>query len=397
MLTQIQLKNFKCFHELTTIPVGQINLFTGVNGRGKSTVLQALLLMRQSPEHSHTTKQIVFNGSCVKLGRFEDVRSSLISRSEPIKLHFYFEKDNNTLNLNYSLSENANDDMVADIFELTVVAEFNGQKISFPYTLGQPGSILYNLLPTPPEQTNFITFVKDVVRFTKIHYISADRIGPQDYYPKQSFSEFPNVGHKGEYTANILSKKRTDPVFDLLCLENGATKTVLDQTEAWLSTIFSGGKINISAVEANIVLMSLNSEDTINTYKPINVGFGYSYALPIIVSGLIAQKDETLIVENPEAHLHPYAQSQLARFLAKVSKCGIQVFIETHSEHILNGLRIAVLDNIITREELNILYFQREAENQIVKIIVGEGGSIENWPIGFFDQTDKDFQRLFGF
>lgn len=396
MLKQIQLKNFKCFQELTTIPTGQINLFTGINGRGKSTVLQSLLLMRQSPEHSRTTQQIIFNGNCVQLGRFQDVRSNSVSRSEAIELGFKFEVETLFLKLAYTFRENGEDDMVADIVKLSVEGVFiNGQPTAFD--LVPQKANWYNLLPVGDSTLN--TIIQNTAFFTKIHYVSADRIGPQDYYVKQSFTEFPNVGHKGEYTANILSKKSNDVVYDALCLklEEGATKTVIDQTENWLSAIFDGGKINIQPLEANIVLMSLNSENSLNTYKPINVGFGYSYALPIIVSGLIAQAGEMLIVENPEAHLHPYAQAQLAKFLAKVSSCGVQVFIESHSEHILNGLRIAVLDQIITTQDLNVLYFQRNAGEPVIQIPVAENGAIEHWPAGFFDQTDKDFQRLFGF
>jgi predicted ATPase len=126
------------------------------------------------------------------------------------------------------------------------------------------------------------------------------------------------------------------------------------------------------------------------------VGFGYSYILPIVVSGLIAKEGEILIVENPEAHLHPKAQSRLAKFLAKVSSCGVQVFIESHSDHILNALRIAVLDDIITHEDLSILYFQQNPEQPVVQIPVQPNGGIEEWPEGFFDQMDKDFARLFG-
>ncbi len=406
MLTEIRLKNFKCFRDRITIPVGNINLFTGINGRGKSTALQALLLMRQSPEHSRTTSQIVFNGSCVKLGNFDDIRNSEVSRSEAIELMFRFQEDVDYVNLHYFFKANDEDDMVADIEKLIGNGNISNREFTFSiakyndsYTLHDNGhtceQVWYNLLSD--KETTSLSFTAKIADFTNIHYISADRIGPQDYYAKQSFTEFPNVGRRGEYTANVLSKKKDDVVNKQLCLDTGETFTVLDQTTAWLSEIFDGGKINIKPLEANIVLMELSSEDSLSLYKPVNVGFGYSYALPIIVSGLVAQSGEMLIVENPEAHLHPYAQSQITKFLAKVSTCGVQVFIESHSEHILNGLRIAVLDEIISTDDLNILYFDRDTNNLIIKTIpVHDDGSIEDWPSGFFDQTDKDFERLFG-
>ena len=148
-------------------------------------------------------------------------------------------------------------------------------------------------------------------------------------------------------------------------------------------------------------MLKLNADDSPGTtYRPSNVGFGYSYALPIIVSGLIAKPGEILIVENPEAHLHPYAQAQMAKFLARVSASGVQVFIESHSETILNGLRIAVLDGVVTADDLNILYFSKskgkDVEVENIPVQNDEYASIEHWPEGFFDQNDKDLQRLFG-
>lgn len=412
MLREIILENFKCFREATKISFNQINLLTGINGRGKSTTLQALLLMRQSPEHSRTTNQIIFNGSCVELGRFKDVRNSNLSLNDLMCLHFVFEDSQGSIDIKYKLSLNEKDDMVADIknFELNIKSNQNIQLVASKntdgsnnnYEIAVNGSVLgdysywYNLLighSAFEPQTTY--FVQNQVNFSKLHYISADRIGPRDYYLQQSFTEFPNVGRQGEYTANILFRKQDELVHDLLCKDESKPHIVLEQTEAWLNSIFDGGKIKLNSVEeANLVLMALNSEDSHNVYKPINVGFGYSYALPIIVSGLVAQPGEMLVVENPEAHLHPYAQSQLVQFLARVSATGVQVFIESHSEHILNGLRIALLDEIITQEALNILYFQRDLVEQIK---VDEKGGIDYWPTGFFDQTDKDFKRLFGF
>ena len=395
MLTKITLKNFKCFRDTICIPLGLMNLLTGVNGRGKSTALQALLLMRQSPEHSRTTNQIIFNGSCVELGSFDDVRNRQVSRNEAIELQFRFQTGDSYADLCYCLYENDQDDMVARIDSLRVESQVDGKDLTIQVT---PEDDWRNLLfDSRDRQDQPYLFIGETVNFANIHYVSANRIGPQDYYPKQSFAEFPNVGHKGEYTANLLSKKKDELVYGQLCLETDETNTVLDQTQAWLGNVFDGARIDIKTTDANIVLMSLNSENSVERYKPINVGFGYSYALPIIVSGLIAKRGEFLIVENPEAHLHPYAQSQITKFLAKVSKCGVQVFIESHSDHVLNALRVAVLDHIIESDELNVLYFDRDEEGtHAITIPVQPDGSIEHWPQGFFDQIDRDFERLFG-
>lgn len=408
MLKQIIAQNFKCFKDETRIDLGQINLLTGINGRGKSTALQTLLLMHQSLEHSRTTDKLVFNGSCLELGNFDDVRNAETSRSEDIRTTFRFEDKNSHISLQYYFGEDEADDMSAKIQRAMFGGHINKRNWNLGIKLSSGGYIvdkdpkkrpvfprnfLFENDSAPPE---LLKFAKKVANFTHIHYVSADRIGPKDYYPKQSFTEFPNVGRQGEYTPNILFQKRSDLVAEDICLESGETFTLLDQAQAWLSDIFDGARVELTPTDANIVLMTLNSEDATSGFKPINVGFGYSYALPIIVAGLIAQPGEILIVENPEAHLHPYAQSQITKFLARVSATGVQVFIESHSDHVLNALRICILDEIVENDDLYILYFGMGEKPEIIRIPVKEDGAIELWPEGFFDQIDKDFSRLFG-
>ncbi|MBO1069310.1 MAG: DUF3696 domain-containing protein [Dolichospermum sp. DEX189] len=445
MLTQIELENFKCFKERIAFPLGQLTLLTGINGCGKSTLLQSLLLMRQSIDHNENTDQILLNGSCVSLNSFNDVRNINNSRNDNIKFKYYINANyanpfNLQGNIEYSLNENLDDDMVAKIIEIGFLGriklddEYKYPDVSSYYdidasflstyyenlkrelfyynissfdennleeNLNSFSSIVNNLIPFSHfpvwkelEGTSS-KLLSQSLNFNHIHYISADRLGPQEFYLKSTINKFPNVGAKGEFTVNLLYKKRDDLVNDKLCLGEDA-KTLATQTEEWLNEIFNGAKVEVPSSQSNILELLFNTSTSKDRFRPANVGFGYSYILPIVVSGLIAKEGEILIVENPEAHLHPKAQSRLAKFLAKVSSCGVQVFIESHSDHILNALRIAVLDDIITHEDLSILYFQQNPEQPVVQIPVQPNGGIEEWPEGFFDQMDKDFARLFG-
>jgi predicted ATPase len=357
MLTQIKLTNFKCFKEETSFPLSQLNLLTGTNGQGKSTLLQSLLLMRQSIESHKRATHILLNGSCVNLGNFNEIRNSRTSKKEAIIFEYDF-RYKKTSNMKYFLKENLEDNMSVNIDKMTGGSQ------------------------------------NDYFDFSKIHYISADRFGPQAFYFKSNLTTFPNVGVKGELTANVLYKKKDDLVNDKLCLGEDA-KTLMSQTEAWLNQIFDGAKVEIPYSDTNILELFLNTSASRDRFKPINVGFGYTYILPIIVSGLIAKKGEILIVENPEAHLHPKAQSRLTQFLAKVSRCGVQVFIESHSEHILNGLRLAVLKQIVTPNDLSILYFQPNSEPTVIQIPVTSDGELEVWPEDFFDQEELDLAEMF--
>jgi len=171
----------------------------------------------------------------------------------------------------------------------------------------------------------------------------------------------------------------------------------LNQTVEWLAYILDGAKININGTEkaSSILMMMINSQSNEQSYKPANVGFGYSYILPLIVTGLLAKAGDVVIIENPEAHLHPRAQSRISEFFSKVAAYGVQVFIESHSEHILNGLRISALNPEISInfDQIAIHYFNESfhADN----LILNEKGKITNWPDGFFDQQEIDLAEIF--
>ena len=407
MLKEISLQNFKCFEKETLIPFSNFNLLTGINGRGKSTSLQALLLMRQSIEHNRAIDRLIFNGSCVDLGNFNDVRNSNISQRNAVEIKFCFDG----VQLHYHLYENEADEMSMQIHKV-IISEVSDDPRIYIETGLQAGEhvlqphnnpllwqdhIPRNIHTGTNSQSTSLTPLDNQINFARIHYVSADRIGPRDFYPKQSFADFPNVGRRGEYAPYLLYQMRDNRVHEDICHDKGATPTLLDQTQAWLSQIFDGARISLIPTEANLVLLTLRADELpTKGYKPANVGFGYSYALPIIVSGLIARPGEMLIVENPEAHVHPFAQSQIIQFLTRLSGTGVQVFVETHSDHILNAVRLSVLDKFLTSQMTNVLFFAGHETPSVTQIPVGNDGSIENWPNDFFDQLDKDFSRLFG-
>ena len=417
MLTKIELQNFKCFKEKTVFPLGQLTLLTGINGRGKSSLLQSLLLMRQSIEHDNRTNQLILNGSCLNLGRFDEIRNTGTSIGKPININYFYDNkiDLNQAEIitvqgsaNYSFVEDMNDDLVAAL----KVVEIMGKLYSSSTNNPSPYRKVFEVDQCLKDNQTISQFIPDKIleeeshdyhqkifhkslNFSGIHYISADRIGPQDFYLRSTLAKFPNVGLKGEKTVNLLHRMKDELINEQLCLGDNA-QTLIIQTQEWLNKIFDGAKVEVSGSQTNVLELMLNSSLSKDRFRPVNLGFGYHCILPIIVSGLIAKEGEILIVENPEAHLHPKAQSELAKFLAKVSSCGVQVLIESHSDHILNALRIAVLDNVLSYEELSILYFSQKIGQSVVQIPIDSDGKIEQWPDGFFDQMDKDFERLFG-
>jgi predicted ATPase len=138
------------------------------------------------------------------------------------------------------------------------------------------------------------------------------------------------------------------------------------------------------------------SSSTKTSVRPVNTGFGVSYVFPIIVSGFCLTAGSTFIVENPEVHLHPHAQSVLAQFLAAVSRTGVQVIIETHSDHIINGIRLFTKEHPEASSEIIINSISRQDSTGSVKYItLDNDGNLSDTHEGFFDQAEKDLLRLF--
>lgn len=170
------------------------------------------------------------------------------------------------------------------------------------------------------------------------------------------------------------------------------------QAECWMSLIM--GNVQLSTkVEADKAQAELRIKNKIvqDSVIPTLTGFGISYELSVIIAGLwvAAQGKGILIVENPEAHLHPSAQSTVGKFLALVASTGVQVIVETHSEHIIDGARIQTYASEETENFLvNYLTFE-EDEMKTVQLVVEEDGELSDWPEKFFDQKQRDLRELF--
>jgi predicted ATPase len=136
-----------------------------------------------------------------------------------------------------------------------------------------------------------------------------------------------------------------------------------------------------------------------NPRRATNVGFGITYTLPIIVAVLASEPGTLILIENPEAHLHPKGQSKMGELLALAASCGVQVVIETHSDHVLNGIRRVVHAGKLDHKDVQLHYFQRQekegqAFTEVVSPRIKRSGRIDKWPDGFFDQMEKDLMEL---
>jgi len=215
------------------------------------------------------------------------------------------------------------------------------------------------------------------------------------------------VGRRGEFAPLLYGRSRSRDVLNAALLLDNADKTRFPDLETqftlWMRRLFPGFQAQTDSVnQIDAVILGMTLQDQIGErelLRPSNVGFGVSVAFPIILTGLLATAGTTLIVENPEAHLHPSAQSLLGEFLARVATGGTQVFVETHSDHVVNGMRVAFKNGIIAGSELRFFAFTRTSEygsHRVTRVPLEETGDFANRPDLFFDQTDRDLKLIYG-
>ena len=153
---------------------------------------------------------------------------------------------------------------------------------------------------------------------------------------------------------------------------------------------------------ANAVTLGIRTSKDVDFHRPMHTGFGITQVLPIVVAALSARQNDLLLIENPEVHLHPAGQALMGEFLAEVAVAGVQVILETHSDHVLNGVRRAVKSGTLPPDDVALHFFrprqdaEQEGIAQVQTPLIDGDGNIDDWPEGFFDQFDKDMNYFAG-
>lgn len=391
MISELFLDNFKLYGKETRFTgLKSVNLLTGVNGRGKSSALQPLLLFKQTLLRSRSSRQIFLSGSYVDLGNASDVKHVDASVTKPIRIGFKEREENYVYTL--GIASDNNQSLEIQRFESLGKSRWSVDV--------NDTTLIQDLVPVHGQNSKLI------LPFQNLVYISAERIGP-----KLSFTPSSDewIDKRGEHTIQLLYERQYDSVDERIIEgmsdifpdfdEEDFSPMVNDVLNFWMTKMFGTAAATVSYIEtANIYTLGISTEQKGGkaVFKPTNVGFGYSYALPILIAGLTARKDTILIVENPESHLHPSAQSMITKFLGLVANCGVQVFVETHSEHILNALRVMVVQRSMKARDINVMYFDSQLEDYFETIAIEENGKMDHWPANFFDQAEKDLNVLLG-
>lgn len=399
MLKRIGFDNFKCLSG-KDFNLAKVNVFTGYNGRGKSSVMQAILMLSQSvrKDDLNSFAHLHVNGDLVRLGDFDELLSDTNKLYFDVSMTLSNAKDHNVI-LGYDMD---NDYKVG----LLKKCEIDGEDY-FDTASSMPSANNENQKGDIGDLRQLPVYLYNHFWSQNLHYVSANRQGPVKFVERDEIPEYYRVGADGSRTINTLSsyQEKVDRRMNLNP-DDEDRYDLMTATTKWVDNIMNGGSLNVSGnaihtsdSQGNIkksTILSLGfgvKEDGI-IYPSYHVGFGYSYILSIVVTALIAKEGDIVIIENPEAHLHPEAQTRLTFMLAKLGARGVQVFIETHSEHVINGIRLAALkeEYALENEDVRIFFFDKDFQKK--DLIIEKNGKIPNWPERFFDQYQRELSEI---
>jgi predicted ATPase len=228
----------------------------------------------------------------------------------------------------------------------------------------------------------------------KIRYLSANRLAPTMLFTSNTNVYWSEVGITGENVAPAIREysqrriKYWDPISEEI-KEDKLTNALI----VWLKYFDLVERVEAEDRGKLGTLLKIYAYGVNNELDLTSVGFGTSQVLPIIVQGLLTPPRGLFIVEQPEVHLHPRVQSQLADFFLSLTRSGVQCIIETHSEHIINRVRLRIVEDEghDVLDNVSIYFVEKAgAKSRFLNVAPNEYGAILKWPDGFFDQVENE-------
>jgi predicted ATPase len=304
MITKIDINNFKAFQDLS-VDARPLTLIVGENGVGKSSISQAILLLKQSVSGPKNIEQISLNGDYVRIGNGVD---ALCQSADADFIKFRVEFD--------------------DGCSLEVTSKYDAEK---------------DVLPCDVAGGDGIARLHDM----NFGFLSANRTGPQ-LLSRYSHAEasFRAVDEKGLNALALLHAYGDDLLeeTDSRLPSSDISRTIKAVFDHYLSMISKGASLDIRNLRdidsvSSTFSFAHGRSLPLSNIRPTNVGFGLSYASSVIIACLLARKGDVLIFENPEAHLHTKGQRAIGELMMRCAAQGVQVICETHSRELFYWAR----------------------------------------------------------
>jgi len=415
MLTKLRIKNFKCLQDTGDLQIRPLTLLVGPNSSGKSSLLQILLMLRQTVDSTDIDNPLATNNGWVQMGAYpEFIYKGEYDRELEINLELTESMPRRIIHVNAVFCYNRKTTQI-ELKEREIsldnsaserVVRQKGKKYSAVLSYLEKGEQKewrrdgirpikfydFSLSPKRGEKQEDIIKTLPPTTLFRIPAFIIERefrglfyLGPLREFPKRFYvtsGQAPqDVGIRGERAVDVLWLSHWSTIKRLRKIE--------EEARNWFREFGIAADIRLDHVgRGNYYRVIITDPATGVETNLADIGFGASQTLPIIIESFYAPLDSVILIEQPEIHLHPKAQSILGDLFIKAAKEGNRSFIiETHSEHILARVRRRIAEKRIRKEDIAIYYFEPTSDGtRIHEVTLNEQGQYESFPEGFFEE-----------
>lgn len=429
MITNLRIQNFKALKDTTELRFKPLTLLIGPNSSGKSSILQSLLMLRQTVVSSDTKTALILD-DYVRLGSFRNIvwnhdgknvinlrigsedtfwelsfsvlRTGRTAGSIYLKrldftgsipvLPKYYGKEPITFSISKEPKKKSYRLTLSIPCELTVgslsVGRFDKFIASYPFRRKLQKEIESHLARRAKGEKKYqrvqlimgqIMYATDFLSFLlkQISHVGPLREEPQPLYA--STGALPKeVGKRGQWAITTYLQ---------------APKTERQQIDEWLKRLGMVSQFKVKQLGRHLRFYEARVQDSHTGVAStiLDVGFGLSQILPLVVQSVCMGKDELLLIEQPEIHLHPKAQAEMGSFFVDQALRKKRFIIETHSELLLSRICTHIAEKRIRLQDVAVYYFDPTSEGtKVLTININEKGEYENFPEGFFEESYKE-------
>ncbi len=428
MISKIHLKNFKALRDTGELEIKPITFLVGPNCSGKTSLIQAILALRQTVRSQDPHTPLILDDEYINLGSYRDV---VFKHNEKNEIYIGFEADEKRWEIVFSVYRSGNNQGAIYLKSL----DFDGENIPMPQK--EKGKIAkkninFSIIKKGRGGGHFITtkdeknFDEQPIELSKFYGILFKKYKNLDKYLEYLWAHpsllvaniagnliediFKNIRHIGPsreepertYTATGASPSEVgkwgEGSVNILLLEKGIREKVREWLKNFeISIDFDleelSGKTGGSTNAYRIMLIDPNTKTEVNL---VDVGFGASQILPIIVEGFNAPKNALLMIEEPEIHLHPRAQGTMGDLLVDIANFNEKkLIVETHCDLLIRRVCKNILQGNIDHTDVIIYYFEpTESGTEIKTITINKNGQFENFPDGFFEESFEEAMEM---
>lgn len=445
-MNSISVRNFKSVVDSGAFELRPLTVLAGVNSSGKSSLLQAVLLLKQTLEAGSKDALKTTGGPYVVANEPLDLaygkkRSNVISITLTIDAEEFEDQSDYTRYADVRDAQLSNIEVQVDVVAngksilngLTCTINYNGDtapatiqfrrlqksgdfyaiKFSSPLMVGYGNKeklknidsctlSFHSFLPIFAEWTRkgqadirsivvLKTLETDLTRYLKKYcYIGPQREKP-DLARSYESTTFKNVGVDGHNTRFLYEANKNVKIDGY-----GDGETLQTLCNTWVCDKMGLAKNMDVQRDSNKLYRTIITNNEGVSVDLCQMGFGLSQILPIVVQGLLLHQGETLIVEDPDVHMHPKVQAMLVDFFIDLMRHGRKVVIETHSDHIVTRLRRRIADGTVRKEMVNLSFVENSENGSEYRFInmESDGSFLNELPKGFLDSQENDFMEI---